>query len=245
MALSLKCNCSRKRPDAGDPLSSYLFLLCAEGFSSLLQKAEADGDIGGIKICCRAPSVSHLLFGDDSLILIRANGEDAARLLGILNLYEECLGQMINKDQSAIFFSKNTGSGARTAVMQTMRIARESFNDKYLGLPILVGSNKTQVFGFLKDRVWQRIHGWKERLLSNAGKEVMIKAVAQAIPTYAMGCFDLTKELCDQISRQVCRYWWSQRDNENKMHWLSWGETKKAKEVGWSRLQRCALFHFF
>jgi len=107
------------------------------------------------------------------------------------------------------------------AVMQSLGINRESFNDKYLGLPIHVGSNKAQVFGFLKDRVWQRIQGWKEKFLSHAGKEVMIKAVAQAIPTYEMGCFDITKELCDQISRQVCRYWWSQNDKENKMHWLS------------------------
>lgn len=80
--------------------------------------------------------------------------------------------------------------------------------------------------------MWQRIQGWKERFLSVAGKEVMIKAVAQAIPTYAVGCFDITKELCDQISRQVCRYWWSQNDKENKMHWLSWDKLKKCKKQG-------------
>ena len=99
------------------PLSPYLFLLCAEGFSTLLQKAEDDGHIGGVKICRGAPSISHLLFADDSLILIRANGEDAAKLQGILDLYEECSGQMINKDKSAIMFSKNTCKSKKTAVM--------------------------------------------------------------------------------------------------------------------------------
>lgn len=54
----------------GDPLSPYLFLLCAEGFSALLTKAEEDGRIFGVKICRNAPSISHLLFADDSLILI-------------------------------------------------------------------------------------------------------------------------------------------------------------------------------
>jgi len=38
----------------GDPLSPYLFLLCAEGFSALLQKAEEDGQIKGVKVCSRA-----------------------------------------------------------------------------------------------------------------------------------------------------------------------------------------------
>ena len=49
----------------GDPLSPYLFLLCAKGFSSLLAKAEEDRWIHGVAICKRAPNISHLLFVDD------------------------------------------------------------------------------------------------------------------------------------------------------------------------------------
>jgi hypothetical protein len=81
----------------GDPLSPYLFLICAEGLSALLQEAERDGRIAGVKVCHSAPSVSHLLFADDSLVLIRANGGDAQHLQDILILYERCSGQMINK----------------------------------------------------------------------------------------------------------------------------------------------------
>jgi hypothetical protein len=54
----------------GDPLSPYLFLLCAEGFSALLQKAEREGLIARVQVLQAAPSVSHLLFADDSLILL-------------------------------------------------------------------------------------------------------------------------------------------------------------------------------
>lgn len=53
----------------GDPISPYLFLLCAEGFSALLRREEEEGRLHGIRICRGAPSVSHLLFADDSLIL--------------------------------------------------------------------------------------------------------------------------------------------------------------------------------
>jgi hypothetical protein len=60
-------------------------------------------------------------------------------------------------------------------------------------------------------------------MLSHAGKEILIKVVAQAIPTYAMGCFDLTKGLCDEISSMIGRFWWSQQDNEKKIHWLKGG----------------------
>jgi hypothetical protein len=53
-------------------------------------------------------------------------------------------------------------------------------------------------------------------MLSKAGKEIMIKAVAQAIPTFVMDCFDLTKGLCDKISSMVVKFWWSQQDKDNK-----------------------------
>jgi hypothetical protein len=50
---------------------------------------------------------------------------------------------------------------------------------------------------------------------------VLIKVVALAIPTYVMGCFDITKEVCDQISSLIARFWWSNQDKDNKIHWLS------------------------
>jgi hypothetical protein len=47
-----------------------------------------------------------------------------------------------------------------------------------------------------------------------------------------MGCFDLTKGLCDKISAMVARFWWSQQDNDQKMHWLSWEKLTRAKGDG-------------
>ena len=52
----------------GDPLSPYLFLLCAEGFSGLINAAEERGSIQGVTICAGAPSITHLLFADDLLV---------------------------------------------------------------------------------------------------------------------------------------------------------------------------------
>jgi hypothetical protein len=56
----------------GDPLSLYLFLLCAEGLAGLLNQAELQGELNGVKVCCDAPSISNLLFADDSLIVMQA-----------------------------------------------------------------------------------------------------------------------------------------------------------------------------
>ena len=103
---------------------------------------------------------------------------------------------MINKEKSAIMFSPNTKRDVKELVMSELSIVKEMMNERYLGLPVFVGNNKCRVFAYLKERIWTRIQGWKEKLLSRAGKEILIKAVAQAIPTFAMGCFDITKEIC-------------------------------------------------
>jgi hypothetical protein len=76
----------------GDPLFPYLFLICAEGFSSLMHHAEVTNMIQGIRICNEAPSVTHLLFTDDSLILMRADTSNAKELQNVLDLYEACSG---------------------------------------------------------------------------------------------------------------------------------------------------------
>lgn len=59
------------------------------------------------------------------------------------------------------------------------------------------------------ERIWEILQGWKIKLLSKAVKGILIKTVLQAIPTYAMACFDLTKTLCDSISHMVCKFWWA------------------------------------
>ena len=100
----------------GDLLSPYLFLLCAEGFTSLLQKAVLEGNIQGVSICRRAPRISHLLFTDDSLLFCRATYKETKVVLEILKLYAEASSQCINMDKSSVFFSNNTSPQIRDLI---------------------------------------------------------------------------------------------------------------------------------
>ena len=65
----------------GDPLSPYLFILYVEGFMSLLAKAEEDRRLHGISICRRAPSISHLLFANESLLFCQANQQEVQSIM--------------------------------------------------------------------------------------------------------------------------------------------------------------------
>jgi hypothetical protein len=99
---------------------------------------------------------------------------------------------MINKDKSSAFFSKGVRALTKNVVVNVMGIPRESQNQRYLGLPVHLGAAKSKEFEYLNEKIWRRIQGWKERLLSKAGKEILIKVVSLTIPTYAMSCFDLS-----------------------------------------------------
>ena len=69
-------------------------------------------------------------------------------------------------------------------------------------------------------------------MLSVGGKEILIKAVTQAIPTYTMSCFQLPKGLCEDLERMERNFWWGQRDQEAKMAWVSWRKMCKSKSDG-------------
>uniref|UniRef100_A0A8R7PG21 Reverse transcriptase domain-containing protein n=1 Tax=Triticum urartu TaxID=4572 RepID=A0A8R7PG21_TRIUA len=123
----------------GDPASPFLFLLCAEGFSSLL-KFYNNGHIDrGIRVSYRSPWVSHLLFVDDSLIFITATTQSAERLNDILRIYGEASGQCVNRTKSAIYFSSNMPAQLKQQLKSVLNIDVEAFSERYLGLPTAVG----------------------------------------------------------------------------------------------------------
>ena len=103
---------------------------------------------------------------------------------------------MINAAKTTLFFSKNVSDDTKESIKNRLGVAEIKEYEKYLGLPAVVGRNKKASLNYIKDRVWGKLQGWKEKLLSQAGKEVLLKAVVQAIPTFAMSCFHLPIGLC-------------------------------------------------
>ena len=91
----------------GDPLSPYLFFLCAEGLTSLVSDFERRQLIHGCKVARRCPSVTQLLFADDSCLFFRANTMESGIIKEVLQLYEKASGQSVNFKKSSVRFSSN------------------------------------------------------------------------------------------------------------------------------------------
>lgn len=88
--------------------------------------------------------------------------------------------------KSSIYFSHNTSVIVRKELCRKLEILTEALSDKYLGLPTMVGVDRSDCFEHLIDKICQRLKGWKEKTLSMQGKAVLLKSVTQAIPSYVV-----------------------------------------------------------
>ncbi|GLT45102.1 hypothetical protein SLA2020_189590 [Shorea laevis] len=91
---------------------------------------------------------------------------------------------------------------------------RDSAVSKYLGLPTSWGRSKQASLNYMVEKVKTRLQGWKQNLLSQAGREVLIKAVIFAIPSYAMACFKFHSRIRQLINKEIRAFWWEQVDQE-------------------------------
>ena len=216
----------------GDPLSPYLFLLCVDGFSSLIKDAARNQLLSGISICRGCSMVTHLFFANDSLLFCKATNQECHKLIEILGLYEVASGQKVNAEKFSVFFSHNTPQEKRCEVLNILGPMQDIRHSKYLGLPSIIGRSKTKVFAKMKEKVGRKLAGWKGKLLSIGGKEILIKAVTQMVLTYTMSCFLIPKGLCEEIKGMIRKFWWGQRQEESKIVWVSWEKMCKSKSNG-------------
>jgi hypothetical protein len=216
----------------GDPLSPYLFLLCAEVLSSKLQVAKRNGWLRGVPTSVNGPRLTHLFFVDESLLFCKVNRREWHCLCEILDIYERASGQRLNKDKTTVFFSRNTTQEAKEWFTQLSEIPESQRFDTYLGLPTLVGKSRVSEFHNITDRVRRKVSDWKTKFLSQAGKEILIKAVVQAIPTYSMSIFLLPKTLCKELNSLMQNFWWGHKENDKKIHWMSWEKMGFSKDQG-------------
>jgi hypothetical protein len=168
---------------------------------------------------------------DDSLLFCKSNAVEWKRILRILGTYEKRSGKQLNMAKTSIFFSRNTTQERRQEILELSGLSEAHRIDTYLGLPTFVGKSRTMAFKNIIDRVTKRLDNWKASFLSQAGKEILLKAVVQAIPTYNMGVFQLPITLCKELNQLMQQFWWSHMSKNSKIHWMSWSN------MGYSKLK--------
>ena len=142
-----------------------------------------------------------------------------------------------------MFFSSNTPHNTRSAICRELRTTYTGDLGNYLGLPPIIGRGKKQAFMEVKQKIAKKLQGWKGKLLSQAGREILIKSVAQAIPVYTMSCFRIPDNLCTEINSMVSKFWWGQKNTEHKIHWQEWSKLCRDKSEGGMGFRDLSLFN--
>jgi hypothetical protein len=92
--------------------------------------------------------------------------------------------------------------------------------------------------------VWQRINSWSSKCLSKVGREVMIKFVLQAIPSYVMSLFQIPDTLITSIERMINSFWWGHgRTTHRGINWLSWEKLSMHKTYGGMGFKDLSVFN--
>uniref|UniRef100_A0A803NNM0 Uncharacterized protein n=1 Tax=Cannabis sativa TaxID=3483 RepID=A0A803NNM0_CANSA len=91
--------------------------------------------------------------------------------------------------------SNNTIEGMNRGIMQELGLNMATSNINYLGLPLFRSKLKDADFNFILESLVLKLHGWKLKSLSKAGRATLIKSVGLVVPIYTMQITKLSKKL--------------------------------------------------
>jgi ribonuclease HI len=221
----------------GDPLSPYLFILCLEYLSLKIFGACHENRWKPIKASRNGPAFSHLFFADDLLLCSVASIECCNTMVEVLEEFCDNSGQKINLSKSKAYFSPNVDPVTRDSLCGILGVSSTPDLGRYLGFPLRSNGRNTRDFNFVVERVQSKLSSWKAKLLSPAGRVVLIQSVTSSIPAYYMQNTMLPSKVCsdlDQLNRDFL--WGSSRDSK-KMHLVGWDKVCRPKCDGGLGLQ--------
>uniref|UniRef100_A0A2N9I0Z5 Reverse transcriptase domain-containing protein n=1 Tax=Fagus sylvatica TaxID=28930 RepID=A0A2N9I0Z5_FAGSY len=165
----------------GDPLSPYLFILCQEVLSRLIDRQFNSGAINGVKMNPSGPAFTHVMYADDLMLFAKATSRKVSMLDDCLELY------------------------CQWAIKKELNMKTISDHANYLGAPLFTSRSRSKDFKFLQEKVESRLKGWRCKSLSWVGQSTLIKSVAMAIPSYTFASFDVLNVVCDKLDAAARR----------------------------------------
>jgi hypothetical protein len=189
----------------GDPLSPYLFILCQEVLSRIIDREHMIGNIKGVKMNMGGPDFTHVMFADDLMLFSKASSNEVLSLNSCLEKYCRWSGQLINRSKSGIIFSKLVHLNQKRRLKNMLQMKKVPENAKYLGVPLFSSRSRSKDFMYLQENLEARLTGWRSKCLSWASRCTLIKSVAQAIPTYTFSTFDVPTAVCDKLDATTRR----------------------------------------
>lgn len=216
----------------GDPMSPLLFVVALERLSHMISDAVNAGLWTPLKFGRGGPSLSHLMFANDVLLVAEASSSNVEQIMETLELFSVCSGQSVNRLKSCVFFSHNTPHSDAEMLSAKLGISIASDLGRYLEFPIILGRKEKADYSFLLEKIRSKLAGWKASTLSQVGRITLAQSYIMSVPNYVMQTSKIPAAVCDEVE-QMCRdFIWGSTPDARKNHLISWHTICSPKEEG-------------
>lgn len=218
----------------GCALSPYVFILCMNVLTIMIENKVRSRELSGLKLAPTAPILTNLMYADDLLVFGKANEIEVRCIQGVLRNFCCISGQEISQQKSKLWLSRATPGEERRMVLNLFGIGLEDDSESYLGCPLDV--THPNAFHPILDKIDKRLGSWKGRLLSNAGRVVLIKSVLESTLVYYMTTTAFHKSVLSKIKSKIRRFFWG-KEQVRYLAYLRWEEIAKPKCLGGAGLR--------
>ncbi|XP_021753742.1 uncharacterized protein LOC110719145 [Chenopodium quinoa] len=226
----------------GDPMSSYIFVLCLERLSPMIENKVNQKLWKPIKVT-KSISLSHIFYADDVFLFGQASKSNIGIIMKVLQDFGDISGLRVNQNKSTVIFPKKMNYNIRKDLITEFNFTSTSSFGKYLGVEIHPNKLKKGDYFGLLDKTFNQIKGWQSNLLNMAGRCTLVKSVLSSFPVYLMQTSILPFSVCEDIERNCRKFLWNKVDKSRYSTRLGWNHITKPMEIGGLGIRRLKLWN--
>lgn len=221
---------SRRGLRQGCSLSPYLFVICMNVLSKMLDEAAAKGLIG-YHPKCKNIGLTHLCFADDLMIFVEGSQRSVEGILKVFEDFDKMSGLKISLEKSTLFMA-GLGNHKQEEILNHFPFESRKLPVRYLGLPLLTKNMTVTDFLPLVEKIRKRIGSWTGRFLSYARRLQMINSVIASLANFWMAAFKLPSGCIQEIEKLCAAFLWSGPDLNSRKAKIAWPEVCRSKQEG-------------
>ncbi|XP_057746515.1 uncharacterized protein LOC130965771 [Arachis stenosperma] len=195
----------------GDSLSPFLFVLVVDVLNRMIGEAVRNGQISPLLVGWDDIELSHLQFVDGTLLFCPPEEETVRNYKRLLRCFEIMSGLSINFEKFR-WIPVNCSQEWTSRMCQMLGCQEAALPVRYLGISLGANPRLVKTWKPVIDKVEEKLSLWKAKVLSKAGKLVLIKSVINSLPIYYLRLYKMPNTVARRIISLQRRFFWGKDD---------------------------------